>query len=45
MERILVYGMTDNPGGIETYLMNTASRMSEYGIVFDYVTDFKNNCI
>lgn len=41
MERILVYGMTDNPGGIETYLMNTASRMSEYGIVFDYVTDFK----
>ena len=40
-ERILVYGMTDNPGGIETYLLSIAERLINYGINFDYVTDFK----
>lgn len=39
MERILVYGMTDNPGGIEAYLLNTAKRLRE-DIRFDFVSDF-----
>ena len=37
-EHVLVYGMTDNPGGIETYLMNLTKEM-EY-VQFDFVTDF-----
>lgn len=39
MERVLVYGMTDNPGGIETYLVNVAKRLKDR-VAFDYVTDF-----
>jgi len=39
MKRILVYGMTDNPGGIETYLINLSERLRDK-VVFDYVTDF-----
>ncbi len=39
MKRILVYGMTDNRGGIERYLVNLAHRL-EGKIAFDYVTDF-----
>lgn len=39
MEKILVYGMTDNPGGIETYLVNAAHRL--HGSVhMDFVSDF-----
>ncbi len=41
-KRILVYGMSDNPGGIETYLLSIAERLINYGINFDYVTDFKS---
>ena len=37
-KRVLVYGMTDNPGGIETYLMNLIKEMPI--IKFDFVTDF-----
>lgn len=40
MERILVYGMTDNPGGIETYLHHLFARMKQGGIFLDFVTDF-----
>jgi len=39
MKRILVYGMTDNSGGIETYLVNLALRLKGR-VSFDYVTDF-----
>lgn len=39
MEKILVYGMTDNPGGIETYLINAAQQLSGK-VQFDFVTDF-----
>ncbi|MBR4072551.1 MAG: glycosyltransferase [Clostridia bacterium] len=39
MKKILVYGMTDNPGGIETYLINLSERLKGR-IIFDYVTDF-----
>lgn len=41
-KRILVYGMTDNTGGIETYLMNVMQKLNEYGIKFDFVCDFSN---
>lgn len=40
MERILVYGMTDNPGGIETYLLNMSRKLNRGKINFDFVTDF-----
>lgn len=40
MKRVLVYGMTDNPGGIEAYVINLAQRLKE-DIIFDYVIDFK----
>ena len=39
-ERILVYGMTDNPGGIETYLINQLRALDPDKAVFDFVTDF-----
>ncbi|MEE1238647.1 MAG: glycosyltransferase [Acutalibacteraceae bacterium] len=39
-ERILVYGMTDNPGGIETYLINQLRALNPDKAVFDFVTDF-----
>ena len=38
MKRILVFGMTDNPGGIESYLMNYYKRISVNRIHFDFVT-------
>ncbi|MCB5712147.1 glycosyltransferase family 1 protein [Lactonifactor longoviformis] len=40
MKRILVYGMTNNPGGIETYLMNILRSLDKDRITFDFVTDF-----
>ena len=40
MKRVLVYGMTDNPGGIESYLLSIIERASERGIQLDFVTDF-----
>lgn len=36
----MVYGMTDNPGGIEMYLMNQLRTVDREKIVFDFVTDF-----
>lgn len=41
-KRILVYGMTDNPGGIETYLMNVMQKLDEHNVKFDFVCDFPN---
>ncbi len=38
--RILVYGMTDNLGGIETYLMNQLASLDRTKAVFDFVVDF-----
>lgn len=41
MERVLVYGMTDNKGGIESYLMNYFTVMAKRKkIIFDFVTDY-----
>ena len=39
-KHILVYGMTDNPGGIETYLMNQLRQLDREKVMFDFVTDF-----
>ncbi len=40
MKRILVYGMTDNRGGIESYIMNVYRHIDKNKIIFDFVTDF-----
>lgn len=40
MKRVLVYGMTDNPGGIESYLKMLLYKMKDLGIQLDFVTDF-----
>ena len=40
MKRILVYGMSNNPGGIESYLLGMTSKIKKYGIQFDFVSDF-----
>lgn len=42
MEKVLVYGMTDNPGGIERYLLNVFNQLNGKGILFDFVTDFNS---
>lgn len=42
MERILVYGMTKNPGGIESYLLGMSSKIKKYDIQFDFVSDFSS---
>lgn len=42
MNRILVYGMTDNRGGIESYLMNYFRVISKNGnMIFDFVTEYR----
>lgn len=38
--RILIYGMSDNPGGIETYLLNLVKNTENEDVVWDFVTDF-----
>ena len=41
MERILLYGMTDNRGGIEAYLYNYLMQIAPEGnMIFDFVTDY-----
>ena len=38
--RVLAYGMTDNPGGIETYLINTMKELNKQDIKLDFLCDF-----
>lgn len=38
--RILVYGMTDNRGGIEAYLINMLRAMNREKIIFDFIVDW-----
>lgn len=40
MKYVLVYGMTSNPGGIESYLLNLLKCTKKYGVQLDFVTDF-----
>lgn len=39
MKRILVYGMTDNRGGMEAYVMNYFRKIDRSKYMFDFVTD------
>jgi len=38
--RVLVYGMSDNMGGIESYILNYYRHMDHQLISFDFVTDY-----
>lgn len=40
MKHILVYGMTNNPGGIETYLHYLFQRIHGKSVLLDFVSDF-----
>ena len=40
MKRILVYGMTNNPGGIESYLLFMMDKLLGYNIQMDFISDF-----
>lgn len=40
MKKILVYGMTNKLGGIESYVMNMFRNIDKNSIQFDFVTDF-----
>lgn len=40
MNRILVYGMTDNLGGIESYVMNEMALLDKSKAAFDFIVDF-----
>lgn len=42
MKRILVYGMTDNPGGMESFFFNYYRRLNSNEIHFDFITDCKD---
>ncbi len=44
MNRILVYGMTSNPGGIESFVMNQYSLLDKSRAIFDFVVDFPEMC-
>lgn len=39
-DRILVYGMTDNMGGIEAYIMNVYRHLDKDRLTFDFIVDF-----
>ena len=40
MERVLIYGMSSNMGGIETYLLNLYDRIHGKQFMVDFVSDF-----
>lgn len=40
MKKVLAYGMTDNPGGIETYLINIMKELKNEKVRLDFVCDF-----
>ncbi|MGL4830978.1 MAG: glycosyltransferase [Propionibacteriaceae bacterium] len=39
-QRVLVYGMTHNPGGIESYLMNRFRVLNHDELTFDFICDW-----
>lgn len=42
MERVLVYGMSNNQGGIESYLLGISTKIKKQGIQFDFLSDFES---
>lgn len=41
MKHVLVYGMTDNPGGMETYIVGFFRRVQDRDAHLDFLTDFE----
>ena len=39
MKRILVFGMTENPGGVESFLMNYYRHIDRSRIQFDFLAN------
>ena len=39
MKRILVFGMTENPGGVESFLMNYYRHIDRSRIQFDFLVN------
>ncbi len=42
MKRILVFGVTDNPGGVEAFLLNYYRNIDREKIQFDFLCNFHN---
>ena len=42
MKRILVFGMTENPGGVESFLVNYYRNIDRYKIQFDFLCNSHN---
>ena len=40
MKKILVYGMSDNPGGMESYILMAMEQLKAHDIQMDFITDF-----
>lgn len=41
MKRILVYGLSDNIGGIETFFLNYYQELHKKTCIFDFITDYQ----
>ena len=41
LKKILVYGMTSNPGGLESYIMSMFRHMDRDAVQMDFLTDFE----
>ncbi len=40
MKKILVYGMSDNPGGMESYILMAMEQLKHHNVQMDFITDF-----
>lgn len=45
MKRVLVYGMTDNLGGMETFMQSYIRGMQDNNIVFDFIAPYEKIAI
>ena len=45
MNKILVFGMTENPGGVESFLMNYYRKIDKTKFQFDFLCNSYENCI
>ena len=45
MYNVLVFGMTENPGGVESFLMNYYRRIDRSRFHFDFLCNFLNRFI
>lgn len=42
MKNILVFGMTENPGGVESFIISYYRKMNHKKIHFDFLANTKN---